>query len=148
MELKQAYLFDVKNPSGQFLADKTIWTLLKQNPYLEYAVENEKVYVISDGAEYTFVIPKDRNSPELYRPRNQTPLDKAFVLLVWAFFGLSLAGLGTLLFAPLAIIQALRAYRSRPVSRADQIRVGVVITLALSLLLGALNLAYLFYLHF
>ena len=65
MELKQAYLFDVKNPSGQFLADKTIWTLLKQNPYLEYAVENEKVYVISDGAEYTFVIPKDRNSPEI-----------------------------------------------------------------------------------
>jgi hypothetical protein len=148
MELKQAYLFDVKNPSGQFLADKTIWSLLKQNPYLEYGVENEQVYVISDGANFSIVIPKDRNSPETYRSRSRRPLDKAFVLLGWAFLGWALAGLGTLIFAPLAIIQALRTYQSRPVSRVDHIRVAIVIVIAVLLLIGALNLTYLFYLHF
>ena len=148
MELKQAYLFDVKNPSGQFLADKTIWSLLKQNPYLEYGAENEQVYVISDGAEFSLVIPKDRNSPEAYRARKGRPLDKAFVLLGWAFLGWALAGLGTLIFAPLAIIQALRTYQSGPVSRVDHIRVAIVIVMAVLLLIGALNLTYLFYLHF
>jgi hypothetical protein len=148
MELKQAYLFDVKNPSGQFMTDKTIWSLLKQNPYLEYGVENEQVYVISNGADFSFVIPKDRNSPESYRLKNRRPLDKAFMLLGWAFLGLALAGLGTLIFAPLAIIQALRTYQSRPVSQADHIRVTIVISIALFLLIGALGLTYLFYLHF
>jgi hypothetical protein len=148
MDLKQAYLFDVKNPSGEFLADKTIWTLLKQDPYLEYGVENEQVYVISNGTGYSLVIPKDRNSPQAYRPRSQRPLDKAFVLLGWAFLGWALAGLGTLIFAPLAIIQALRTYQGGPVSRADHIRVAIVIVLAGLSLIGALGLTYLFYLHF
>jgi hypothetical protein len=89
MELKQAYLFDVKNPSGRFMADKTLWSLLKQNPYLEYAVENEQVYVISDGADFSFVIPKGRNSPETYQLKNRSPLDKSF----WAV-GLGLFRLG------------------------------------------------------
>ncbi len=147
MEARPAYFFDPQNPLGQFLTDKTIWTLLKQNPRLEYKVENEQVYVISDGADSSFVIPKDRNIPEAYIPKSQRPLDKAFVMLGWAFLGLALAGLGTLIFAPLAIIQAWRIYQNELVSRMDQTRMAIVLIIAAILLMAALSIVYLFYLH-
>lgn len=111
-------------------------------------MENEQVYVISDGADSSLIIPKDRNIPERYTPKSQSPLDKAFVLLGLAFLGLALAGLGTLIFAPLAIIQAGRLYRGQPASQVDHIRLAIVLIIAALLLGGALNLIYLFYLHF
>jgi hypothetical protein len=149
MRLEQAYFFEPENPVGQFLTDKTIWTLLRQDPRLEYKVENEQVYVISDGADCSLVVPKDRNIPEIYSPRNQRPLDKAFVMLGWAFLGLALAGIGTLIFVPLAIVQALRMlFTGRPVNRVDRIRIVIVMINAAILLILALSLIYLFYLHF
>jgi hypothetical protein len=143
----QAYFFSPNQPLGQPLNRYTTWGLLRQDPQLEYQVENDRVYVVSTGADISLIVPKDWNTPESYLPSASAPLASAFRYLGLAFLGLSLAGLGTLVFAPLAIGLALRIYTTRRLERADRIRVGIVLALAGALLGVALALNFLLLRH-
>lgn len=137
---QQVHFLDPDHPFGQPMTDQMVWRLLAQDPYLEYKCENDQVYVISNGADLSLIVPKDRNAPEPYPVGRADNFAPAFRLLGWAFLGLSLAGLGTLLFAPLAVLQALQVYLKQPLSRADQTRLTVVLIIAAGLLGIAFNL--------
>ena len=145
---KAAYLFNPYQPLGQHLTNQTIWQLFEQNPYLEYKVENDQVYVVSDGADLSFIVPKERNIPEQYPLKKGDRLASAFRLLGWAFLGLAPAGLGTLIFAPLAVWRALPVYLHQPSTQADRVRSVIVLGIAGGLLGIAFILNYLLLLHF
>lgn len=145
---QQVHFLDPDHPFGQPMTDQMVWRLLAQDPYLEYKCENDQVYVISNGSDLSLIVPKDRSAPEPYPVRRPDDFAPAFRLLGWAFLGLSLAGLGTLLFAPLAVLQALQVYLKQPLSRADQTRLMVVLVIAAGLLGIAFNLNLLLLRHF
>jgi hypothetical protein len=145
--LSRAYSFDERSPFGKSLTPSGVWRLLEQDPSLEYKVENERVYVLSNGADLSLIVPKYRNIPEPYPGEMPGPLRLAFRLLVWAFLGLAPAGLGTLILAPLAAARAMRLYFEQPLSRANRVRVAIVLALAGGLLAVAVVLSYLFLLR-
>jgi hypothetical protein len=145
--LKGAYYFDPDHPLGQSLSYERAWNLLKQNPWLEYKVENDQVYVLSNGAELSLIVPKDRDLPEHYPSKGASLVKPAFRWLGLALLGLPPAGLGTLVFAPLAVWHVWQISRRAPLDQADRVRVAVILIVAAGLLGLALALNYLLFLH-
>lgn len=145
--LSRAYSFDERSPFGKSLTPSGIWRLLEQDPTLEYKVENERVYVLSNGADLSLIVPKQRNMPESYLAEMPDPLRLAFRLILWAFLGLAPAGLGALALAPLAAACAAQLYFKPPLSQANRVRVAIVLALAAALLAVAVVLSYLFLLR-
>ncbi|HEX2996399.1 MAG TPA: hypothetical protein VHP14_16355 [Anaerolineales bacterium] len=122
--------------------------LLDRDPFLAYLEETEALYRVVNKSNQVVVIPKKRAAvtPFLVEQEQPNQLKPAYRLLLMAVFGLLLAGLGALVFAPLAALAAIGAGLS-PQSRAE--RVGSVIVLMLSglMFLTGLFFSYLFVLH-
>lgn len=119
----------------------------KQASHLRYEGEDSQVYVLSDSKQRPLIIPKNRTAPETILDLQAQSLDPAFRLLVAAFFGLSLAGLGTLVLAPLAMAWALAVYFTRPLLRANRVRVIIILGISAGLISLALLLIKLFLTH-
>jgi hypothetical protein len=117
---------------------------LKQVSHLKYESEDDRVYVLSDGSRVSFIVPKNRDTSEPLSDHRSQPLAPAFRLLGMAFLGLAPAGLCTLGLAPLAALWAMAVLLTRPLSRADRIRVLVVLVVAAVLLGIAIPLSRLF----
>ena len=117
---------------------------LKKVSYLRYEGEDDQVYVLSDGSAAPLIVPKNRAVPETFARQRSQPLAPAFRLLIVAFLGLAPAGLGTLVLAPLAALWAIALLLTRRLSRADRIRVLVVLGVAAALLSLAIPLSRLF----
>jgi hypothetical protein len=145
--LSQVHYLDPRNPLGQRLTYEMIWYLLERDPYLEYKNENEALYVVSNGKDITLTVPKSRSVPETYPAKPADPLNLAFRWLGWAVIGLAPAGLGTLIFAPLAIFWALQAFLRRSLEPADQVRLALILVIGGILLVMALILNFLLVLH-
>ena len=125
----------------------TLWAKLKTDPFLAYIEETDQLYFVR-GADYqSLAVPKDRSVPQIYPPQRPRPLARAYRILGLAFLGLALAGLGTLLLAPIAIWLAFGAM-SRPLKLSDRRRAWMVIMLSSLLLVLGLLLGFLFLTHF
>jgi hypothetical protein len=91
--------------------------MLDHDPFLAYADETEQLYRVHNMDHTLLSIPKQRSVTVTYPPEEGTnPLSLSHRLLLFAILGLIFAGIGTLIFAPLAAWAAFNGDRStRPV---------------------------------
>jgi len=101
---------------------------------LKYKGEDHRAYFLVDRQESDVIVLKNRRALHAPRAASSNPLGPAFQLLAVAFIGLAPAGLGTLIFAPLALGWTVAAALRRPPDRADRIRIAVVWGIAAGLL--------------
>jgi len=81
---------------------ETLKPFLNRKPFLRYVQENPILYHISTADGHTLTVPKDRTVSPPYPPTKPTPLRPAFRWLRLALLGLLIAGLGTLVCAPIS----------------------------------------------
>jgi hypothetical protein len=120
--------------------------LLERNPFLAYLDETDELYRVLTGNQMEVSIRKKRNADDLSHPEESGGIKAAYGWLVMAIVGLLAAGIGTVLFAPLAGLFAIQAGR-RPRTRSDWVHSIVVLTLSILFFLLGLGLSYLFWLH-
>ena len=113
----------------------------EQAAFLKYEGEDRQVYILSDRNGSILRVPKNRNEAPSPRAAGTDPFSFAYILLSIAFLGLAPAGLGTLIFAPLAMLWALGIAVFRRPGRAGRIRIAAVWGLAALMLLAAAPLA-------
>jgi hypothetical protein len=124
----------------------TVREALDRDPFLAYYGETDDLYRAVNAQQVVMSIPKQRVPAENFLLKQTSPLRAAYRWLVLAFLGLLVAGLGTILFAPLAALSARQA-RSALRSHSERVSSTVVITLSVLLLLLGLNFAFLFFIH-
>ena len=146
--LHRAHRVDPTHPHVQSLTRQALWRILQEEPFLAYKDESDQLYYVWNGLDLTLTVLKNRTAPAPYPPPQPSPLAPAWRTLGWAALGLSLAGMGTLVLAPLALFRAVDVLLNRPLDRADWAR--AVIVMALSLLLWGVGVALglLLLLHF
>ncbi|MBN2086287.1 MAG: hypothetical protein JW748_13790 [Anaerolineales bacterium] len=113
----------------------------EQASFLKYEGEDRDVYILSDCNGSILRVPKNRNQAAAFPAEDIHTFTPAYILLFAAFLGLAPAGLGTLVFAPPAMLWALGIAVLRRPGRAGWIRIAVVWTAAALMLLAALPLA-------
>ena len=126
--------------------DEALQHLLKYNAFLGYIDETDWLYRVQTGAKLILKVPKDRVEPEPYPSPKPSPLQPAFRWLGIALLGLPLAGIGTLISLLIVVIYAIQANR-QSLSRADQVRVNVILAGSFILAGLAFILALLLILH-
>lgn len=112
----------------------TLKDLLDKNPFLRYLEETDQLYRVINAERLVLSISKKRapvNPPPPERPQ-PGPLREAYRWLTVALIGLLVAGIGTVIFAPLAAFAAIRAYQSVG-SRAERVNSTVVLIMAFGL---------------
>jgi len=121
--------------------------LLDKNPYLAYLEETDELYRVT-STDHVLSIPKKRAPVDPYPPEKTLagPLVSAYRLLNLAMMGLLLAGLGAVLFAPLAALAALRAHQSVQ-THSEQVSAAVVLIIAFGLFTVGILFSLLFLLH-
>ncbi|MBP1692948.1 MAG: hypothetical protein H6Q37_831 [Chloroflexi bacterium] len=120
--------------------------LLEKDPYILYLDETDDLYHVRSGERLILAVPKDRTVPEIYPARRPARLQDAYRWLWMAFFSLPLAGIGALLFAPLAATAAIRLYLETP-SKTNRIYSLVVLILSASLWLFGLLISVILLVH-
>ena len=125
---------------------ETMQQLLRKDAFLAYQGETNVNYKVCTFAEFQFIHPKDRALAELFPPQNFPPAHTAMNWLGWSVVGLIPAGLGTLVFAPLAVVAGIKLLRQQAVL-IDHRRAWVVISGAIALWLIALVFLFIFILH-
>jgi hypothetical protein len=124
----------------------TMQKLLRKDAFLSYQGETDLIYKICTPAEFHFIHPKDRATAVSFPPQNSPPSRTAINWLGWAALGLLPAGVGTLIFAPLALTAAIKLLRQQG-ELIDRRRAWIVIGGAIILLLIALALFFILILH-
>jgi F0F1-type ATP synthase membrane subunit c/vacuolar-type H+-ATPase subunit K len=136
-------------PSDPEVKQKTyqiIQKMLKQDPFLEYLAESDNLYHVRSGGQLSLSVPKDRSVPEPYPAERPALLQSAYRWLWMAMLGLLLAGLGAMVFAPLAAVSAIGLNLRHP-SRLIRIKSLVVLILSGSLWLCGLLLCVILLVH-
>jgi F0F1-type ATP synthase membrane subunit c/vacuolar-type H+-ATPase subunit K len=138
----------VLDAEGKQAFHRTVQRILEADPFLLYLDETDGVYRVrsSDADGRVLHVPKDRRIPEPYPVVRPASLQKAYRWLWWAFLGLPLAGLGAVVFAPLAAGAAMSLYLRQP-SGKNRILSLVVILLAGGLWLVGLLLGVILLMH-
>ena len=126
------------------VAFSAVKELLDKDPFLAYLEETEALYRVINKNNQVVIIPKKRAPIKPTSAEQPHPLKAAYSLLVIAIFGLLLAGIGALIFAPLAALAALQAH---PSSHAERVSSAILLILASILFLLGLAFGYLFVLH-
>ncbi len=129
-----------------YVAFSAVKELLDKDPFLAYLEETEALYRVINKSNQVVVIPKKRTAITPTLAEQPNPLKTSYHLLVIAILGLLLAGVGALIFAPLAVLAALQA-RSSLRSHADHVSFTIVLLLAGLLFAIGLAFGYLFALH-
>lgn len=145
--LSQVHRINPHHPVVKKDSYQVIWHMLQKDPFLAYLNETDDLYFVRSNAYLSIPVPKDRATPEIYPPKEPSKITPAFHYLGLALLGMMFAGLGTLIFAPLAILSVLSA-SSQPLSRADRVRASIVILVAMALIFGAIGLVWLLISHF
>ncbi len=121
--------------------------LLDRDPFLAYLEETDDLYRVINGDHMVISILKKRSPITSPSQERSNPLASAHRWLMLAIIGLTLAGVGTLLFAPLAALAAIPTGLS-PRSRSERISSTIVFILAIALFLIGVVFSFLFVLHF
>jgi len=116
----------------------------EQTLVLGYEGEDDQSFLVSNLTGMQLSVPKNRNVPKPFLDQPPQPLTPAFRLLALAFLGLAPAGLGTLVFAPLAALWGLAMLITRHLTPGNRIRVIVVWGIAAILLGIAIPMSRLF----
>ncbi len=145
--LSQAVRIDPNHPKAKQALYTNLKSELEQDPFLAYVDETGQVYFVRDEAYLSLVVPKDRGIPESYPPERPEALTKAYRWLGWSVLGLAAAGLGTLIFAPLAFRLA-ASTSGQPLQKPDRVRARLAFWLSVLLSAISLSLAGLLVVHF
>jgi hypothetical protein len=145
--LCQASRIDPQNPTARQALYAALRLELKRDPFLAYIDETDLVYFVRSAEYLSLAVPKDRSIPATYPPEYPQTLAKAYHWLGWSIAGLMLAGVGTLVAAPLAICLALSAL-NRPLPKHDQIRAVLIVAMSILLSTIAFFLVVLLIAHF
>jgi hypothetical protein len=94
---------DRRNSAYYFLKE-----LFDRDPFLAYLNETQELYHVVNKDMLVLRIPKKRTAMQPFPPAGPNTLSPAYRWLWLALFGLMLAGVPTLLFAPMAAQAALR----------------------------------------
>jgi hypothetical protein len=124
----------------------TIKETLDQDPFLAYVEETDRLYRVLNGTHQMLNIPKKRTAVNAFLVERPSRLKAAYRWLVMAILGLMFAGLGTLIFAPLAALSAFRAESSLQ-SDAERVSSTMVLFLSLILFLIGFFFSFLFVIH-
>lgn len=124
----------------------TVKELLEKDPFLAYVEETDDIYRVINGNQTVVSIRKKRANTNKFSLEQTGPLKTAYRLLVLAFVGLLTAGLGTVIFAPLAGFSAIRAGQAFP-SRPNLVNSIVIVSMAIVLFLIGSFFSILFLLH-
>ena len=130
------------------LAFYALKELLDKDPFLRYLEETDELYRVINAKRVVLSIPKKR-APINAPPPDQAPrssLNGAYRLLTMAILGLLLAGIGTVIFAPLAAFAALQTQNTLQ-SHSEQVGSTVVLIVASGLFVIGVLLSILFILH-
>jgi len=121
--------------------------LLDTNPYLAYLEETDELYRVA-STDHVLSIPKKRAPVEPYPPKQPPsgPLRTAYRWLHLAIIGLLLAGIGAVIFSPLAALTAVRAQKTAQ-SHTEQVSLSVVLVLAFILFVVGVLFSLLLVLH-
>lgn len=120
--------------------------LLEKDPFLAYLEETDTLYRVINADRMVLSIPKKRIAANSVSLDQSDKLKAAHRFLIMAMLGLMLAGLGTLIFAPLAAMAAIQGGQSA-LSRADQVNSTVVLILAVLLFMVGAIFSLLLTLH-
>jgi hypothetical protein len=145
--LSQVNRINPNHPAAKLYTYQALENMLERDPFLAYMDESDDLYYVRSKNYLSLVVPKDRNIPEKYPPQNPQPLASAYRYLLLAVFGMIFSGLGTLLFAPLAVLAALQA-RRRGLKQEDLMRSRVIVWVSFLLIAPAILLVLIFALHF
>ena len=120
--------------------------IVERDPFLAYKGETDELYRVINGDNLPINIRKKRAAvnPALYEPSSK--LRAAYGWLTMAIAGLLVAGIGTLIFAPLAALSAAQAGQHSQ-SRAEWGNSVIVLLFAILLFLVGGGLLFLFALH-
>jgi hypothetical protein len=122
--------------------------LLDKKPFLAYLEETDELYRVLNADRVVLSIPKKR-APVNPSPPEQppaTPLRPAYRWLTLSVLGLMVAGIGTVIFAPLAALAAVRAHQSGR-TRAEQVGSIVVLIVSVGLFMIGVIFSLLLLLH-
>jgi hypothetical protein len=138
---------DPDNPIGQQKTYMLVQNMVKVDPFLAYQKESDHLYQVQNRDALALFVPKQRAVPSKYPNPGPKPLRRVYGLLSLALIGLLVAGLGAIVFAPLAAVMALWANRN-PLSRADRIKSMIVILVAGIVWAFGVFLGWIFLHHF
>ncbi|MGB7538156.1 MAG: hypothetical protein WBM17_06425 [Anaerolineales bacterium] len=127
--------------TGSTHVQKSGLLLPEQAAFLKYEGEDRQVYILSDRNGTILRVPKNRDEAPISQEADTGNFSPAYILLSAAFLGLAPAGIGTLIFAPLAMLWTLGIAVFRRPGRAGRIRIAVVWGMAALMLLAAAPLA-------
>jgi F0F1-type ATP synthase membrane subunit c/vacuolar-type H+-ATPase subunit K len=144
--LNQANRLQPSDPDTKQITYQILQKLLEQDPFILYQTETDASYQVRSGEQLSLVVPKDRSIPQAYPTTRPARLQKAYQWLKIAILGLPLAGIGALLFAPLAAASAIGLYIEKP-SKTNRIYSLVVLILASSLWLFGLLIGVILLIH-
>ena len=122
--------------------------LFDEKPYLAYLAETDELYRVINTDRVVLSIPKKRARFELYPPEQPTakPLRLAYRWLIMAMLGLLVAGIGTVVFAPMAAVAALQADQSLG-TRVERAKAMIVFLASAGLFMRGILFTILFALH-
>ncbi len=144
--LSQVHRLDPNNSIAKEYTYRALWRMLERDPFLAYLDETKDLYYVRSQEYLSLAIPKDRAEQDPFPVQQPAALASANRLLVLSILGLVVAGLGTLLFAPLTILAAFAAARA-PIGKQNKLRAWIILLIALALLGPAILLGLLFFVH-
>jgi hypothetical protein len=144
--LNQANSLQPQDADAKQKTYQVVQKLLEQDPFLRYLDETIDLYHVRSGKQLSLAVPKGRSVPEPYPARRPARLQRAYRWLWMAFLGLLLAGIGALVFAPLAAASAIGLYIETS-SKTNRIYSLVVLMLSASLWLFGLLISVILIIH-
>lgn len=130
------------------LAFYALKELLDKDPFLRYLEETDELYRVINAERMVLSIPKKRAPANSPAPDQASPgrMKGAYWWLTLSILGLLLAGIGTVIFAPLAALAAVRIQESVQ-SHAERVSSTVVLIAACVLFMIGVLFSILFILH-
>ncbi len=143
--LSRIQALEPQNEAAMQLMAQTMKGYLKREPELAYLEENPDVYRVRTPRDLILVVAKNRAVPESYSPQRFGPFGRAYHDVRVALLGLVLSGPIAVVFGFLSVVAAIRAaFLTQGRAR---LRTPVIILIALLVLLPAVLLSYLLWLH-
>ncbi len=137
--LNQVLNLDPNHPVANQRVYELVRRLLNREPELAYVQETKDLYFVRNPLYLSLAVPKQRGEPEPYPVNRPAPLQSAYRWLSLAILGIIFAGVGTLIFAPIAAVWSALALRSE-LQSSDRKR--AMLTLWLSAFLWVLAIPF------